>query len=216
MSTHVHPTRVKARYHVSCQGESVKVESLENRDRIWSLTGMSELGTALVAGVLSGSVIAAVLGLLTRKQSLTLEATIQDNFRRHVELRESQWALLQQVLGPVCAHLHRTSLAFDRWHNQNLFLEQEIIAESNREIRRVILDKYHLLTPDLRGPAMKLVQHYDRWFEEFERQRRSQNPQEGSAEFVFAGPQGYPFPKDAERAFVASLDATYDALIRAT
>jgi hypothetical protein len=172
----------------------------------------ASLQSALVAGLLSGSVIAAVLGLVTRRYSLRQESEIQDQFRRLVETRESRWALLQDVLGPVCAHLQRTGMAFRRWHEKNLFLEQQIIYESNAEVRRILLAKYHLLTPELRPYAMEFVQHYDRWFEEFEKQRRSQNPSEGTATFVFTGPQGFPFPRKAEQAFEAALDQTYAQL----
>ena len=161
---------------------------------------------ALLAAVLSGGVIATVLGLVTHRRSLQQASEIEDQFRRLVETRESRWALLQEVLGPVNAHLARTRLAFGRWREQNLFLEQQIIYESNAEIRTILLAKYHLLTPELRPHAMELVQHFDRWFEEFEKQRRSQNPVEGGATFVFVGPQGYPFPRQAEAAFVTALD----------
>ena len=174
---------------------------------------MDVFGSALIAGLLSGSVIAAVLGLLTRKKFLTLESEIEDQFRRLVETRESRWALLQEVLGPVCAHLQRTKMAFSRWREENLFVEQQIIFESNAEIRRILLQRYHLLTPELRPPAMELVQHYDRWFEEFEKQRRTQKPAEGAAHFVFVGPQGFPFPRQAETQFEAALAVTYSQLV---
>jgi hypothetical protein len=174
---------------------------------------LNGLGSALIAGLLSGSVIATVLGLMTQRRSIMLESQIQDSFRRLVETRESQWALLQQVLGPVCAHLQRTELAFARWKEQNLFLEQQIIAESNREVRRILLEKYHLLTPHLRVPAMQLVQHYDRWFEEFDRQRQKQSPEEGTARFVFVGPEGFPFPRQAQRMFYDALDDAYAQLV---
>jgi hypothetical protein len=171
---------------------------------------------ALLAAVLSGGVIAAVLGLVTHRHSLRQKSEIEDQFRRLVETRESRWALLQEVLGPVNAHLARTRLAFGRWREQNLFLEQQIIYESNAEIRRILLAKYHLLTPELRPHAMELVQHFDRWFEEFEKQRRAQTPSDGGASFVFVGPQGYPFPRAAEEAFTAALDQTYTQLGLAT
>lgn len=174
---------------------------------------MNELGTALVAGLLSGSVIVAVLGIVTRRRLLLLESEIEDRFRRLVEARASQRELLSAVLGPVCAHLRRTNMAFARWREKNVFLEQQIIAESNGAIRRILLEKYHLLTPELRQPAMDLVAHYDRWFEEFERQRRSQDPPDGTARFVFVGPAGYPFPTRAEQAFNDALTAVHADLL---
>ena len=50
-------------------------------------------------------------------------------------------------------------MAFERWQEQNLFLEQQISADSTGEIRRILLAKYHLLSPQLCVPAMRLVQH---------------------------------------------------------
>jgi len=60
---------------------------------------------------------------------------------------------------------------------------------------------------------MQLVQHYDRWFEEFDRQRQKQSPEEGTARFVFVGPEGFPFPRQAQRMFYDALDDAYSQLV---
>jgi len=46
----------------------------------------------------------------------------------------------------------------------------------------------------------ELVKHYDVWLEEFGKFRESENPLE-IKKFIFAGPQGFPFPKKAEEKF---------------
>jgi hypothetical protein len=48
--------------------------------------------------------------------------------------------------------------------------------------------------------ATELIVHYDVWLEEFDRMRSAATPSDES--FVFAGPSGYPFPHEAERAFM--------------
>src|SRR5207247_1532393 len=91
----------------------------------------------------------------------------------------------------------RTKHAFDRWQGQNLFLEAKVLKDGNLTIRDLLLSKAYLIPPELREDAGKLILHYDRWLEEFEKLRNSQEPDLG-AKFVFVGPQGYPFPTASE------------------
>lgn len=170
---------------------------------------MDDFGSLLLAGLLSGGVIAAVLGLITARWAARIRSTVEDEARRITETRGLEWELLREVLGPVNAHMRRTNMAFTRWQAGNLLLETLIIADSNRKIRDILLDKFHLLTPELRDPASRLIEHFDVWLEMFERERNSQKPVDSQAKFTFAGPAGFPYPKDAETAFRASLDRTY-------
>lgn len=48
------------------------------------------------------------------------------------------------------------------------------------------------------------------WLEEYERVRGA-NPS-SDQEFVFVGPGGYPFPHEAEKAFLDALEETYEDL----
>ena len=169
--------------------------------------------STLVAGLVSGSVIAAVLTLATSRWVAEVKATVQDEADRITETRNLEWELLRQVLGPVVANQQRTGLAFKRWREKNVLLETLIIAESNRRVRDILLDNFHLLTPDLRKPASKLIEHYDLWLEAYERERNSQKPDEAQSAFTFVGPAGYPFPRDAESAFALALDRTYERLM---
>ena len=94
----------------------------------------------------------------------------------------------------------RTRRAFDRWSGKNLYLEARIIREGNLAFRDLLLAKGHLIPPHLMADAALLVEHYDRWLEEFENKRTEQNPANEDA-FVFVGPAGYPFPREAENHF---------------
>lgn len=82
----------------------------------------------------------------------------------------------------------------------NKFVEAKILKESNEKIRDLILQKSHLIPSDLIDDANKLVEHYDRYLEEFEKIRGGQNP-DLEAPFVFVGPQGFPFPKKSADRF---------------
>lgn len=107
-----------------------------------------------------------------------------------------------QLLGPVYAQLMRSSAAFDRWvaQGRNTFIETEVIKTANQTIRDLLLTKSHLVPPDLREDAQKLVLHYDVWLEEFARVRTDHTEGDGPR-FVFVGPKGYPFPREADLHF---------------
>lgn len=172
---------------------------------------------AFIGSLLSGTVVVAVLRLLTlrweKNVEATVEATVAEEFRKITESREADRALLSEVLGPVCGHLARTKQAFHRWRQPNPVLEVRVIAESNGVVRETLLTKYHLLPVHLREHAMDLIGHYDKWFEVFETERNSGKPESEQAPYIFAGTQGVPFPADAEGAFSAEM-AAVDARLR--
>jgi hypothetical protein len=85
-------------------------------------------------------------------------------------------------------------------------LEAKIVREGNVTVRDLLLTKGHLLPPDLMDDAARLVEHYDRWLEEFDAKRTTESPG-NMDDFVFAGPQGFPFPRDAEQKIVESFRA---------
>jgi hypothetical protein len=98
-----------------------------------------------------------------------------------------------ELLEPMIVQLDRTKAAFDRWNSQNLPLESQIIYEGNKAIKELLLEKASLVPAELKDDARKLVEHYDRWFEEYEKLRGGPAP-DLDAPFVFVGPEGYPFP----------------------
>lgn len=106
-----------------------------------------------------------------------------------------------ELLAPLIVQLDRTKSAFARWTDKNLSLESEIIREGNNEARRLLMTKAHLVPAQLEKDARRLVEHYDRWAEEYDRIRVRQK--DSAAPFVFVGPEGFPFPTDAEERFRA-------------
>ncbi len=147
----------------------------------------------LLTAILSSAVVSTVIGIVLH------------GFKTRAEARaKSRYAWKEQsvveLLAPLNMQFERTSLAFKRWGAKNLYLEMKVVKTGNEAIRDLLLMKGHLIPPDLRTEAGRLIEHYDVWLEKFEKQRLSENP-DLNAPFVFVGPDGYPFPSDAEQKF---------------
>jgi len=159
----------------------------------------------LVTALLSGGVVAAVVGVMLHRKAKAIEEELRIQAEARITASHStrnwQEVCLANVLGPAMMHLKRTRLAFERWKDRNLFLEMKVIGESNRYIRDLILQHGHYIPADLLEHAAALVQHHDAWLEEFEAKRLSEVP-DLSTTFIFVGPRGYPFPSAAEAAFI--------------
>ena len=94
--------------------------------------------------------------------------------------------------------LDRSNRAFARWREQNLFLEAKVVKEANTSVRDLLL-KGHLIPTELVDSAGRLI---DTTTAGSRSTRRSAGgDRDLETRFVFAGPHGYPFPRDAERAF---------------
>ena len=154
---------------------------------------MNPLIAALLSAIVSGTVVGAIVGALLkyRFDALAARAGLQRSWKERA---------VAELLGPVYMQLARTERAFRRWDERNLFLEAKVIREGNVTIRDLLLAKPHLIPPDLLPAADELIEHYDRWLEEFDRVRSAESPELDSA-FVFVGPKGYLFPRPAADAF---------------
>jgi hypothetical protein len=167
----------------------------------------------VLTAVISGSVAAVVLGFLFRlffdrhltrvteevKQEIADRALVTQSNR---EWRESSVA---ELLGPVYMQLERSGRAFERWRTRDDYLEGKVVREANTEIRDLLLAKAHLLPASLLGYAGDLIEHYDRWLEEYADKREGPNAAEDTSP-VYVGPLGYPFPDDAEKAFKSAFE----------
>ena len=174
-----------------------------------------ELIKLVAAGVLSGGVIAAVLGIVFQRRIATLAEQIKADYQRRLNIFQSErsWKekSVSELLGPMYIQFDRSSRAFKRWEGKNAYLEVHVIKVANQTIRDFLLTKPHLIPPELLDSAGKLVEHYDRWLEEFDRVRGGERP-DLEAPFVFVGPAGYPFPKDAEQRFKETFRSYWTAL----
>jgi hypothetical protein len=61
-----------------------------------------------------------------------------------------------------------------------------------------------LIPAQLLDDAGRLVEHFEVWLEEFERVRDEKKP-ELETPVVFAGPQGFGFPRQSEQKFIATF-----------
>jgi hypothetical protein len=161
---------------------------------------MADLFPAFISALVSSSVAAAVVGVIFVRRNKQIEAKIKHHMdfvtaeaTSHRTWKERSVA---DLLGPVYMQLDRTRRAFERWTAKNLFLEAKAIREGNIADRDLLL-KNGLIPGELLPDAGRLIEHYDRWLEEYEKGPAAQNP-DLDAPFIFVGPQGHPFPRDAE------------------
>jgi hypothetical protein len=158
-------------------------------------TGFGEL---LIAAVISGGVASVLLTLIFRVVFEPRLAKAADISRSRREWKEQSIA---EVLGPVYMQLARSNRAFERWKaTRNDFLEGQVVKQANTQIRDLLLAKGHLLPPELVEHAVDLIEHYDRWLEEYADKREGPNAEKETGP-IFVGPLGYPFPQDADVAF---------------
>lgn len=162
---------------------------------------MHDFYQVTLGGLLGSSIATALLGALFLRRNKRVESEIKAHFDEGFKVFESQrlWKeqLLSELLGPMVMQFERTKRAFNRWNRKSLYLEASIVRAGNLAIINLLLVKGHLIPSYLMEDATRLVEHYDAWLEEFDR-LRGQPTSENTEDFVFVGPQGYGFPRDAE------------------
>ena len=158
----------------------------------------------LLAGLLSGGVIATALSLATSRYQARTEETIRAEFAELSSQRLWKERSVSELLGPMRMQFGRTARAFARYDSTNIYLEAKILRDGNMAIRDLLLANGHLIPPELLDDADRLIEHYDVWLEEFERVRGGSEP-DLQATFVYAGPKGFRFPGDAEDRFRDAL-----------
>jgi hypothetical protein len=163
---------------------------------------------ATLGGLLGSSISTAILGALFLKRNRTIEAQVKARFDEAMQVFESKriWKqqALAELLGPLQMQFERSARAFHRWDKKNLYLEGKVVRDSNQTILALLLTKGHLIPPNLMNDAAQLVEHYDAWLEAYER-IRGETSVGTQPDFVFVGPQGYQFPKEAEKHFKAEF-----------
>jgi len=171
--------------------------------------GLTEL---ILAAVISGGVVSVILTFVLRflfdRRLTTVSEEIKSQFEQQAVVyrsnREWRERSVAELLGPVHMQLDRSSRAFARWEQRNDFLEGKVVKDANTQIRDLLLAKGHLLPPHLLEHAGDLIEHYDRWLEEYAVRREGQNA-DADTRPIYVGPLGYPFPDDAEKAFKATF-----------
>jgi len=176
---------------------------------------MNEYLQIFITAIVSGSVISAVLGIIFHRRGKAIEADIRRQVEQSLAIFQSKRAwkesAISELLGPIRMQLDRTERAFGRWKDKNLYLESKIIREGNLIIRDLLLNKGHLIPPELLDDAGLLIEHYDRWLEEFEKRRVEQKPGDDTP-FVFVGPDGFPFPRISAKKFQSTFEKFWSDL----
>jgi hypothetical protein len=153
----------------------------------------------VIATLLSSTVVATVLTLLFHRRITRAEEQVKAEIKRVEDTFTSQRAWKEksvtELLGPLYTQFDRTKYAFDRWDKKNKSLEQNIIRQGDMTIRDLLLAKGHLIPPDLRDDAYKLIGHYDLWLETYEELRSG--PHAHEEEFTFV----YNYPRSSEDRF---------------
>lgn len=159
---------------------------------------------------ISSGAAAGVVSLITLRKTKLIEESIRTIYEKKLEeyrsRRQKKEEMLSDLVGPVVMQLHRTSRAFNRYKEKNHFLEAEVLYKSNLAIRDIIMKKGYLFDPEFMLHIINLMEHCDAWIEEFEKNK------DDSDKFIFAGPQGFPFPKDAEKILILMCEQLKDEL----
>lgn len=159
-----------------------------------------------LGGLLGSGLATTLLGMILARRIQRIQRQVEEEFNTRQSRRDYQRQALFELFGPSKMQFLRTKRAFDRWRDRNDFLEEQVVRAGNLAIRNLLLEKGHLIPPDLINHAESLIEHYDAWLEAFERERGSGKKANLEVKRIFVGPAGYPFPKDAEKAFRARAD----------
>ncbi len=159
----------------------------------WQITAGDVLGSGLAT---------ALLGTFLTFRNARLAAEVKHSFDERMlaftGTRAFQQAALYELFGPLKMQFARTKRAYKRWKGRNDHIEGQVVRRANEAARDLLLTKGHLIPPDLMDGAERLIEHYDAWLEKYEELRVLNKD---DATFVFVGPDGYGFPRDAERSF---------------
>jgi hypothetical protein len=173
------------------------------------------VGSAFLGALLSSGVVTFIGEQLAAWRAELIVQEVRAEFQRQEQVTEWKRQSLALLVAPVVMPLDRTRRAFLRYEANNRFLESEILYKGSLAFRDMLLGNGHLIPEDLREVSGRLIEHYDRWLEEYERVRgdRKLAPDEP---FVFAGPKGYPFPQGADKLFAQAYDGLVSELYGAS
>jgi hypothetical protein len=176
---------------------------------------MNKILELLLTATISGSVVGVIFQLFLKRRTEVITAEIRNQFEQNMTVFKSSYAWKEKsvslLLGPICLQFNRTKRAFDRYSAKNLFLEAEVLKDGNKKIRNLLLENAYLIPNELLEDATKLIEHYDVWLEEYHNLRESKNPK-FDEEFVYGGPQGFPFPRKSEEKFKFEYRKIWDEL----
>ncbi len=164
----------------------------------------------LIQTILGSSIVTTVLtsgiAYYFHKKTERGTAEVKREFERLAQIQSSDFEWRKKVtelLGQVYIHLNRSRMAFEHTYSRlqeyDAVFEDEVIYHSNKLLRDTLLANGNHLPPELLEQASKLIKHYDAWLVKYEKLRKQQK--DNSTVQIYVGPDGYPFPIDAEELF---------------
>ena len=119
----------------------------------------------MLTALISSSVVSAILGLIFHRRLKLVEARLNEELQRNVEIfrttRAWKEAAISELLGPMVMQFDRVKRAFKRYQRKNVYLETKVMAEGNSTIKTLLLSHGHLIPPELFDDAGSLVEHFD-------------------------------------------------------
>ena len=156
------------------------------------------------------SVITGLLGLLTGTAGFYYANQHLERRRQELSTKREQF---QYVYAPLEILLKMNKGEFERYNRQATsiedkeYIEKNVWRPNNLEIKRIIMEKSHLLT-DIPEEFLRLLTHINVWLLEYELvyDKQVNSPP------VFVGPKGYGYPAEVDSYVFAKANALRGAL----
>lgn len=138
--------------------------------------------------------------------SLFVGAYVQIYVLKHTTKNEWKKDALSKLLGTLLMELGRNKATFKRYldikHQDEYGMAylEGVFKSSAEKIINMLVTHASLMPLDLTQDALKIIEHYDVWLEQYKRHRTEKETQE---KFIFAGTIGYRFPEDSEKRIIA-------------
>jgi hypothetical protein len=167
---------------------------------------MSELLQQILGSSIVTALFTAIIAYFFHKRTERHNAILKREFEALAKKDTSYFEWRKntvELLGQVYIHLNRLKLAFQNKYSKikdhDPFYEDEIIYQSNKHIRDLLINNGHFLPPELLDEATKLVEHFDVWLTKYHQTRIVQK--DFHSKQIYVGPDGFRFPENAEKMF---------------
>ena len=91
------------------------------------MTEQPSIWQVIFTAPVSGTVVSAMLGLIFHQRLKSIEARLNEELQRNVEIfrttRAWQEAAISELLGPMVMQFDRVKRAFNRYKAKNIYLE---------------------------------------------------------------------------------------------
>ncbi len=107
----------------------------------------------------------------------------------------------EELLAPLSLQFERSKNCYTRYLTNHHYLHAQTLKKANVEILRLLMEKSYLIPENLQNDALRIIDHLDVWFEQYEHLAKELNPHPNTP-FIFDRPaESIEFPKAAEKKF---------------